>query len=426
VRKPFGPLSRLCHIPDDLESVTVRGEESDPRETGIPRATVEQLWRAAQAVYRSGLHPALQICIRRERRVVLHRAIGHARGNDPDDPPSAPKTPIGIDTPFVLYSASKGVTAFLVLKLDELGMLHIEDRVADYLPEFACHGKDATTIRHVLTHRAGIPTMPRDADFLKDPERALAMICDQRPVFRPGRLLSYHAVSGGYVLGAVIQRASGADARAALRKHVAEPLGLRWMSYGVAPVDVEKVAYDSITGPPVLPPFSWLVDRALGDSAAGVVRTANERPFRTAIVPAGNVVTTADELSRFYMTLANGGALDGTSVFDPRTIRRATSEQSYYEIDFTLGAPLRWGLGVMLGGPVSLFGVGTQHAFGHLGFTNILGWGDPDRRIGVALLNSGKPMLSLGALPLAKLVFQISRAFPKIAASTSAAITSPR
>ena len=133
-------------------------------------------------------------------------------------------------------------------------------------------------------------------------------------------------------------------------------------------------------------------------------------------MPAGNVVTTADELSRFYMTLANGGALDGTSVFDPKTIRRATSEQSYYEIDFTLGAPLRWGLGVMLGGPVSLFGVGTQHAFGHLGFTNILGWGDPDRRIGVALLNSGKPMLSLGALPLAKLVFQISRAFPKIAA----------
>ena len=63
-----------------------------------------------------------------------------------------------------------------------------------------------------------------------------------------------------------------------------------------------------------------MVARALGDSAAGVVRTANDRAFRTAIVPAGNVVTTADELSRFYMTLANGGALNGTTVFDPRTI----------------------------------------------------------------------------------------------------------
>jgi CubicO group peptidase (beta-lactamase class C family) len=417
VKKPFGPLSRLCYVPDDLEAVTVRGEEADPRETGIPHEAVERLWRATQALYRSGLHPALQICIRREGRVVLNRAIGYARGNDPDDPPSAPKTPVGIDTPFVLYSASKGVTAFLILKLDELGLLHIEDRIADHLPEFARHGKDAITIRHVLTHRAGIPTMPRDADFLKDPERALDRMCDLRPVFRPGRLVSYHAVSGGYVLGAVIQRATGADARAALRKHVAEPLGLRWMNYGVAADEIERVAYDSFTGPPVVPPLSWFVERALGDSAPGVVRTANGREFRTAIVPSGNVVTTAEELSHFYMSLASGGAVDGRRVFDEKTIRRATSEQSFYEIDFTLGAPLRWGVGVMLGGPVSLFGVGAQHAFGHLGFTNILGWGDPDRRIGVAILNSGKPMVSLGAVSLANLVFQISRTFPKIASS---------
>lgn len=416
MKRPFGPFSRLCHLPEDLEAATVRGDESDPRETGISREQVEQLWDAARAVYRSGLHPALQVCIRRDRHVVLDRAIGHARGNDPDDPPSTPKTPIGLDTPFVLYSASKGVTAFLVLKLDELGVLHVEDRVADYVPEFGRHGKDAITIRHVLTHRAGIPSMPPGADFLEDPAQALARICDLRPVSRPGRLVSYHAVSGGTVLGAVIERATGADARAALRKFVADPLGLDWMSYGVAVGDVERIATDSFTGPPVLPPLSWFVERALGDSAAGVVRTANGRTFRTAIVPSANVVTTARELSRFYAMLAIGGTVDGERVFEPKTIRRATSEQSYYEIDFTLGAPLRWGLGVMLGGPVSLFGVSAQHAFGHLGFTNILGWGDSDRRIGVAILNSGKPLLSLGALPLANLVFRISRTFPRVAA----------
>jgi CubicO group peptidase (beta-lactamase class C family) len=415
VKKPFGPFSRLCHVPEDLESVTARGEESDPGETGISGERVEQLWEAARSVYRSGLHPALQICIRRDGHVILDRAIGHVRGNDPDDPPSAPKTRIGVDTPFVLYSASKGVTAFLVLKLDELGLLHVEDRVADYVPEFARHGKDAITIRHVLTHRAGIPSMPKGVEFLEDPERALAVICDLRPVSRPGRLLSYHAVSGGTVLGAVIQRATGDDARAALRKFVAEPLGLGWMSYGVAAEDVERVTRDSFTGAPVLPPLSWWVERALGDSAEGVVRAANSPGLRTAIVPSANVVTTAEELSLFYAVLANGGAFHGTRVFEPKTIRRATSEQSYYEIDFTLGAPLRWGLGVMLGGPISLFGAGAQHAFGHLGFTNILGWADPERRIGVAILNSGKPLVSLGALPLANLVFRISRTFPKIA-----------
>src|SRR5439155_22832885 len=147
----------------------------------------------------------------------------------------------------VLSSGSKGVTAFLILNLDELALLHVEDRVADYLPEFAKHGKEVVTIRHVLTHRSGIPSVPPGADFLGDAERALELLCDLRPVSRPGRLLAYHAVSGGYVLGAVVRRATGDDARAALRKHITEPLGLRWLGYGVRPEEVERVAYDSFT-----------------------------------------------------------------------------------------------------------------------------------------------------------------------------------
>jgi CubicO group peptidase (beta-lactamase class C family) len=344
---------------------------------------------------------------------VLDRAIGYARGNGPDDTPQAPKRPISLDTPFILYSASKAVTAFLMLKLDEVGALHIEDRVADYIPAFARHGKDLITIRHVLTHRAGIPSVPDGADFLNDPEHALERLCDERPQSRPGSRLAYHATSGGYVLGAVIERATGESPRAALRKHLADPLGLSWMNYGVRAEDVDRVADDAFTGPPVLPPLSWLLERALGDSAPGVVDTANGAPFRTAIVPSGNVVTTARELSRLYMCLANGGELDGERVFEEKTIRRATSEQSYYEIDLTLGAPARWGLGIMLGGPLSLFGLATPHAFGHLGFTNILGWADPERRIGVAILNSGKPVVSLGFIPLTNLVMQVSRTFQR-------------
>jgi CubicO group peptidase (beta-lactamase class C family) len=391
--------------------VTTRGEEVEPSAADLSRDDVERLWRAVEAVYRTGLHPALQVCIRYEDRMVLDRAVGYARGNDPDDPPQAPKTPISLETPFILYSASKAITAFLVLKLDEIGALHIEDRVADYIPEFARHGKHLITIRHVLTHRAGIPSVPKDADFLNDPEHALERLCDERPQSRPGSRLAYHATSGGYLLGAVIERATSKSPRAALRELIAEPLGLAWMNFGVRAEDVDRVAHDAFTGPPVMPPLSWLLERALGDSAPGVVSTANGAAFRKAIVPAGNVVTTARELSRLYMCLANGGELDGTRVFEPKTIRRATSEQSYYEIDLTLGAPARWGLGIMLGGPLSLFGLATPEAFGHLGFTNILGWADPERRIGVAILNSGKPVVSLGFIPLTNLVMQVSRTF---------------
>jgi CubicO group peptidase (beta-lactamase class C family) len=42
---------------------------------------------------------------------------------------------------------------------------------------------------------------------------------------------------------------------------------------------------------------------------------------------------------------------------------------------------------------VSLYGLDTQHAFGHLGFTNILAWADPERATSVAVINSGKPIV---------------------------------
>jgi CubicO group peptidase (beta-lactamase class C family) len=412
-RKPFGPFSRLSAIPRDLASVTTTGEEDDPADTGIPRDSVTALWKAVERLYASGLHPAVQVCIRRRGLRVLNRAIGHARGNAPDDPRDAPKEPATPATPFVMYSASKGVTAMVILKLDEMGKLHVEDRVADWVPEFRRHGKDAITIRHILTHKAGIPTVPPEADFLNHPEEALALLCDSRPRWRPGRVLSYHAISGGYVLAAVAERATGKSIRETLRQEIAEPLGLRWMSYGVRPEEVSEVADDAATGPPAIPPGSWLIRRALGDSIEGVVATANGPLFRTALVPSGNVITTADELSRFYACLANYGELDGTRVFDRRTIRRATAEQSFYELDLTLGAPLRWGLGLMLGGPVSLFGLDASRAFGHLGFTNIVAWADPERELGVAIVNSGKPFLSLGVVPLASLIVRISRTFPK-------------
>jgi CubicO group peptidase (beta-lactamase class C family) len=100
-------------------------------------------------------------------------------------------------------------------------------------------------------------------------------------------------------------------------------------------------------------------------------------------------------------------------VFDPRTVRHATSEQTYLELDLTLGIPLRYGLGFMLGGTsLSLFGPDTPYAFGHLGFTNIISWADPARRLAVALVTSGKPFVSLDSLRLWNLLVEIGRAFP--------------
>jgi CubicO group peptidase (beta-lactamase class C family) len=169
---------------------------------------------------------------------------------------------------------------------------------------------------------------------------------------------------------------------------------MRWTNYGVAPSDLDAVALDYVTGPRTLPPLSTLLTRALGLPLDELVEAANDPRFRTAVVPAGNVITTANELSRLYEAMRRGGELDGVRVMKPETLATALEQQSHLEIDFSLGFPTRFSYGLMLGARVlSLYGRDTQHAFGHLGFTNMLSWADPERELSCAVLTNGKPAL---------------------------------
>ena len=364
---------------------------------GLDGAAVDKMWRAARDLYRSGVHPALQLCVRREGAVVLDRAIGHARGNGPSDGRDSERVLVTTDTPFCVFSASKAVTAMVVHKLHERGVLDISDRVAQYIPEYAVHGKESTTIAHVLAHRAGVPTLPRkalDIENVGDREYVIQVISQAKPFVKPGTLLAYHAVSGGFILGEIVHRVTGRSIRDALVSEFLEPLGFRWMNYGVDPSDVDLVGLNYVTGPPLLPPLSNLVSRVLGNPIDAVVELSNDPRFLTAVVPAANIVTNANELSRFFEIFRCGGELDGVRVMKPETIAQALTEQSRLEIDLSLGFPTRFSLGLMLGAKVlSLFGRDTDQAFGHLGLINIMGWADPERGLSAALITSGKPML---------------------------------
>ncbi len=412
------PLRRI-RLPADLDAVTTVGPEDDPGEIGV--AGVERIWRDAVDLYRSGVHPALQVCVRRHGAVVLDRAIGHARGNGPQDAPDVAKVLATPDTPFLIYSASKAVTAMLVHKLHERGELDISKPVAAYIPEFARHGKGEITVGHVLAHRSGVPSLPREAvdlDRASDREFMVRALCDAKPFARPGRFLAYHAVSGGYILGEVVHRVTGRDIGAELATEFLDPLGFRWTRYGVATEDLGAVAVNYVTGPPTAPPLSQLLTRALGLAPDELVAATNDERFLTAIVPSANVVTTARELSRFFEIFRRGGELDGVRVIEPATILRALSEQSHLEVDLSLGFPSRFSYGLMLGARVlSLYGRDTQHAFGHLGYTNMLAWADPQRALSCAVLTNGKPILYPEVARFYWLTQRITSQSPKVAGS---------
>jgi CubicO group peptidase (beta-lactamase class C family) len=418
------PCIRRARVPRDLAAITTGHASSEPdaRAVGVAPGGVARIWQAVERLYASGIHPAIQLCLRRHGRVLIDRAIGHATGNGPDDPLEQPKVLVTPDTPFCSLSASKAVTAMVVHYLDQENVIRLDDPICEYIPEFAAHGKQWVTIRHVLAHRAGIPNLPPEVmrlERLDELDEVMDILCEAEPVARAGRQLAYHAVTGGFILGELVRRVTGRSIRDVLDDAIRRPLGFRWLSYGVAHEDVSSVATNYVTGPPVLPPFSYLFRRGLGLGFHEAVAMANDARFLTGLVPAANVVANANEFSRFYQLLLDGGTLDGVRVFDPRTIRRATSEQSYLEFDFTLGLPFRYGMGFMLGAEwLSLYGPDTPHAFGHLGFTNVICWADPERGLAAALMTSGKPFIYPELYYLFEVLRQIGLACPKAAAAS--------
>ena len=381
-----GGVDLVC-VPADPDAVTAVGPEDDPTTVGLTRSDVEQIWASVLDWYRLGTTPAIQICVRRHGAVVLNRAIGHTRGNAPAGAPDAGVEPITVDSPFCGFSTAKGVTATVISMLIEQGVFAAEDRVCDYIPEFAAHGKGRITIADVLTHSAGVPFMPagyRGFDAVVDEEVARRALIELRPSWAPGRFRVYHALTSGLILRSLVQRATGLRVRDHLAARILDPLGFRWTTLGVAPEDVDLVVPSVRTGPRPSRAWSMVAGKALGGGMSSMPESAT-RSFLTAELPSGNLVTTASELSRFYEILTRGGELDGVRVLSPETLRWAIGPAP--RIPGFAGRLSR--AGFELGARRSKFGADTGHHFGRSGLTTQYGWADPDRGLAGAILTSG-------------------------------------
>lgn len=376
-----------------LDAVTTVADE-DAGDVGA--AAVERIWDRARDWYRAGMHPAIQVCLRVDGRVVLNRAIGHGWGNGPEDPPDAELVPATTETPFCAYSSAKAITTTVVHMLVERGAFSLDDRVCDYLPSYTSHGKDRTTIRHVMTHSAGVPfaTGPRpDVKRMDDSEYAREMLGKLKPIYKPGLVHVYHALTWGPLMREIVSAATGRNIREILATEILDPLSFRWTNYGVAPADVPLVAPSHATGKPLPAPMAKAFKIAIGGTTHQLIPFTNSERYLTGVLPSSNTVSTADELSRFAEIWRRGGELDGVRVMSPETLRAATREARRLRPDVATGlVPLRWGTGFMLGsdrfGP---FGRHAPDAFGHTGLVNIAVWADPSRRLSAGIISSGKP-----------------------------------
>ena len=151
----------------------------------------------------TGREPGGAVCVIRDGEVVVDHVVGTRDG-------SVPWTP---DTLVMTYSVAKPFAALTVLDVVAAGGLGLDQPVTDVWPEYAAHGKGATTVRHVLHHSAGLPIFPdAAADLAFDDLAGLtALLADAPPEFEPGTAVAEHALTYGHLCDALVRRATGDD-----------------------------------------------------------------------------------------------------------------------------------------------------------------------------------------------------------------------
>lgn len=316
---------------------------------------------------------------------------------------AAPGTPWNEDTLTVVWSATKGLTSYVVQRLVEQGKLDLDATISSYWPEFAANGKESITVRDALCHGARLPYPPgysavANSDSPKgwDNTAGLVKLLEQaEPVLAAGEH-GYHALTFGLILGEIVQRATGQTIGTILADEVAGPLGLDTY-IGLPASKTERVAELSLTIPPpptddpeILAMMAWAMGpegplgQALlvGDNGVGeILAVGNSSEFQSAEYPAASGITDARSLARVYGMLANGGSLDGTDHTSADAIA-AHSTQQWRGVDATIGAEKRYAVGYMLAGTeAETFGPNPD-AFGHPGMGGSLGFADPTRGIG--------------------------------------------
>lgn len=285
---------------------------------------------------------------------------------------AAPGAPWKEDTLQVIYSGTKGLIASCMLILIERGLIDIDAPVAKYWPEFAANGKERIRVRHIVSHRAGLPgiVFPLTKADVPDYEKMEGLLAAQAPSTDPEAYHSYHALTIGWLCGALIRRVDGRTLGRFFAEEVARPLKLdAWIGlpeseeYRVGKMELdpdsdwsdeppEDRTHRSIWNNPLL--FPTYEDLAW-----------NSRAYHASEIGGAGGIATARAVARYYCGMAQGGELDDVRILKPQTIATGLKLRSKF-YDLFVDEPMAYGTVFAVQTEQMRFGP-VSDAFGHAG-----------------------------------------------------------
>ena len=287
------------------------------------------------------------------------------------------------DTLVNVYSVGKAVVALLLLQLVDGGEVGLDEPVESIWPEFGAEGKGGVTVRHALSHQAGVPAIrePLTNSDLWRWDRMTGALASTEAWWVAGTRHTYHTNTFGHLIGELVHRATG-DLPGERLRNLAALLGAD-LWFGVPPAEQHRcaeVVWAIGDRPPSVDRVALTGDELMvqlgyfnppGYSSMGVVNTSE---WRSAQVPSTNGHGTATAIARIYAALLEPGRL-----LSPELLVEATRPQS---VGFcpVLGEEVAFGLGFKPTTPRRPFGPNPR-AFGHFGTGGAVGFADPDAGI---------------------------------------------
>ena len=340
-----------------------------------------------------GRQLGVQVCAYRDGRRIVDTWAGPMGPHDP--------RPVGPDTLFNCFSTTKGVAATALHILADRGLIEYEQPVAKYWPEFAANGKGKVTVAQAMSHQAGLHAVPIPftIDFVSNWQAGLDWIANGTPAWEPGTATGYHAFTYAWVVGGIVQGASGRHIKDVIAEEIAAPLGVSDEMFVGIPDGVEDrlsslKAAPLAAGGAALPPGVQLTpdhDFFKAMPLRSEINFNNMR-VRKACLPSANGHFSARALARMYGALANGGEVDGVRLVSKERI--GEMQKVYTSLpDRVLFRAIPKGVGFMMGGaqagPDGVPVVGAQgpriSSFGHAGAGGSIAFADPEAGLSVAV-----------------------------------------
>jgi CubicO group peptidase (beta-lactamase class C family) len=214
------PLFLFFLVSLALGSITVEGQ--------IRSRLTAEIDRLITSESKPG-EPGGVVLIAQKDRIIYQKAFGTAN--------LELNVPMKKEMVFNIASITKQFTAVAVLQLMEQGKLSLHDEITKYLPDYPTNGQKIT-VENLLTHTAGIPASDAAAMTRLQGERRLVTLPEiidtfkSRPLdFAPGTKMVYS--NNGYILlGAIIEKVSGASYAEYLKKNLFAPAGMTATLFG--------------------------------------------------------------------------------------------------------------------------------------------------------------------------------------------------